>query len=239
MTARRRALVTGATSDLGAAVVARLRARGVAVIGLARGDTDLRVDLADDALADVLAALPLDDVDVLVHAAAAHPPARRVAATTVDDDRLAWSVGPGALSALARRVAPGMAARGWGRIVAVGSSAGALGGPGQLAYATGKAALVGVVRTLAAELGRAGVTANLVVPGLLATRRTASAVPADVQAHLVAMTAAGRLGDVDEVAAVIDLLCGDDAGYVTGAVIDVDGGLGLGAGLPGRGTRGR
>jgi NAD(P)-dependent dehydrogenase (short-subunit alcohol dehydrogenase family) len=234
----RTALVTGATSDLGRATCAALAASGVRVLGLARPGARL------DALSDA-EPVPVDleqpastwrlpeAVDVLVHAAAAHPAAARIERTTAHDDHAAWVIGPGALTALCRALTPGMRRRGWGRVVAVGSSAGHLGSPGQHAYAASKAALVGAVRSLAVELGREGVTVNLVVPGLLDTHRARTGVADDARAWLVRQTAVGRAGTPAEVAALITFLCGDAAAYITGATLHVDGGLGLGAGLAG------
>ncbi len=232
---RPRALVTGATSDVGQAITERLVAAGYEVVAVARPSvhlaalhrervTTVAVDLSDvEAVQDL--AERVGAVEVLVHAAAAHAPPSR----TLDPQaaQIAWAVGVASLAMLARCVVRD----GRGRVVAVGSAAGTLGSGGHLAYAASKAALVGAVRTLAVELGAAGATANLVVPGLLNTRRTRSATPADVCAQLNAASALQRSGTPDEVAALVLFLCGPDAGFITGAVLPIDGGLGLGGGL--------
>jgi NAD(P)-dependent dehydrogenase (short-subunit alcohol dehydrogenase family) len=195
-----------------------LRSEGLAVTGVAGDLTSGTVPLPDA-------------VDILVHAAADPPRfARSVDVTDAELDQ-AWQVTVPAAAALVRRVVPGMQARGWGRLLFVGSASATLGGPGQLAYTAAKAALVGMVRTLAVEHGRHGITANLVVPGLVDTERTRQAVPTAVRHRVVAATAAKRVGQPEEVAWVVAMLAEDGGGFVNGAVVPVDGGLGLGGGL--------
>jgi 3-oxoacyl-[acyl-carrier protein] reductase len=141
---------------------------------------------------------------------------RRVLATNLD----------GAFHA-ARRAAPGMVRRRWGRIVNMGSVVGSTGAAGQANYAATKAGLIGLTRSLARELGSRNITANLVAPGPIATPMI-DAVGEDRRAEMTAAVPLGRMGTPEEVGAVVAFLCSPAAAYVTGAVVPVDGGLGMG-----------
>jgi 3-oxoacyl-(acyl-carrier-protein) reductase len=129
--------------------------------------------------------------------------------------------------AVIQRALPGMVRQRHGRIVNVGSTAGLSGSAGQVNYAAAKAGLVGLTRSLARELATRNVTCNVVAPGPIATDMTA-ALGDERQAHLSQQVPMGRMGTPEEVAAVIAFLCSDAAAYVTGAVVPVDGGLGMG-----------
>jgi len=126
-----------------------------------------------------------------------------------------------------RRVVAGMVRERWGRIVNVSSVSGLAGSAGQANYAAAKAGLVGLTRSLARELGSRQITANVVAPGPIATEMLSS-TGADRTTELAALVPVGRIGRPDEVAAAIVYLCSDAAAYVTGAVLPVDGGLGMG-----------
>ena len=126
-----------------------------------------------------------------------------------------------------RRATPKMMRGRWGRIVNVSSVSGQAGAPGQANYAAAKAGLLGLTRAVARELGSRGITCNAVAPGPIVTAMT-DAMPADWRGVMEATVPLGRLGNPEEVAAVVAFLCSEPAGYVTGALVPVDGGLGMG-----------
>jgi len=126
-----------------------------------------------------------------------------------------------------KRAAKGMLKARRGRIVLMSSVVGLLGQAGQSNYAASKAGLVGFARSLARELGSRSITVNVVAPGPVATDMTA-ALGDDQLAAITDAVPLGRMAQPDEVAGVVQFLCGHDAAYITGAVIPVDGGLGMG-----------
>ena len=126
-----------------------------------------------------------------------------------------------------KRASKGMLKARFGRIILISSVVGLYGSAGQVNYSASKAALVGMARSLTRELGGRGITANVVAPGFIETDMTA-ALPDEQQAQYKASIPAGRFASPTEVARVVTWLSGDDAGYISGAVIPVDGGLGMG-----------
>ncbi|MFO7591727.1 MAG: 3-oxoacyl-[acyl-carrier-protein] reductase [Acidimicrobiia bacterium] len=126
-----------------------------------------------------------------------------------------------------RRATPKMMRARGGRIVNVSSVSGLMGAPGQANYASAKAGLVGLTRALARELAPRNITCNIVAPGPIVTAMTET-MPPEWRSAMEMTVPLGRLGTPEEVAAAVDFLCTDAAGYVTGAIIPVDGGLGMG-----------
>ena len=126
-----------------------------------------------------------------------------------------------------KRASKGMLRARWGRVILISSVVGLYGSAGQINYSSSKAGLVGFARSLTRELGARGITANVVAPGFIETDMTA-ALPDETQAEYKRSIPAGRFATPGEVAGVVTWLASDDSAYISGAVIPVDGGLGMG-----------
>jgi NAD(P)-dependent dehydrogenase (short-subunit alcohol dehydrogenase family) len=218
----RRALVTGAARGIGAAIAERLRADGLEVVTADRDPgCDLRFDVAADELPGV------GEIDVCVSNAAITDtiaPAHRMTPEQWERD---LSVNLSGAFRVVQACLVGMRERRYGRIVVISSSAATAGLPGQVAYAASKAGLLGMVKTVAAENVRRGITANAVLPGLIASERV-RAMPAELYAQLEStFLPSGRMGEVGEVAALVAYLASEESGYVTGQEIGIDGGAWL------------
>ncbi|WP_444826194.1 beta-ketoacyl-ACP reductase [Arthrobacter sp. H41] len=126
-----------------------------------------------------------------------------------------------------QRASKGMMRLRRGRVVLISSVTGLYGAPGQINYSASKAGLVGIARSLTRELGSRGITANVVAPGFIDTDMTAT-LPEDTRKNYLSTIPAGRFASPEEVAKVVTWIAGKDAAYISGAVIPVDGGLGMG-----------
>lgn len=115
----------------------------------------------------------------------------------------------------------------WGRLIFLGSVVGLAGGPGQINYASSKAGVIGLARSVTRELGSRSITANVVAPGFIETDMTAE-LPDDLRAKAKEFIPLQRLGKPEDVAAVVSFLASEDSAYVSGAIIPVDGGMGMG-----------
>jgi 3-oxoacyl-(acyl-carrier-protein) reductase len=128
---------------------------------------------------------------------------------------------------VAKRAAARMVRARWGRMIFISSVVGLTGSAGQVNYSASKAGLVGVARSIARELGSRGITANVVAPGFVSTDMTAE-LPEARRKEILASVPLGRYAEPGEIAGVVRFLASDDAAYITGAVLPVDGGLGMG-----------
>ena len=216
-----RAVVTGAARGIGAAIADALRGAGMEVVtvDLAEG-CDVQLDVARDPFPD------LGDVDVCVPNAAITTTVAAAHRMTAEQWQRDIDVNlTGAFRTIQAFLA-GMRERGYGRIVAISSGAAESGLPGQVAYSASKAGLIGMVKTIAAENVARGITANAVLPGFVETENV-RAMPADVLERVTSALPAGRMAAPSEVAALVVYLASEDAGYVTGQTIGIDGGLRL------------
>jgi NAD(P)-dependent dehydrogenase (short-subunit alcohol dehydrogenase family) len=218
-----RALVTGAARGIGAAIAARLAREGLEVTTLDRADgADLQLDVASDPLD----AKDFDAFDVVVANAGITDtiaPAHRM---TDEQWRRDVDVNLTGAYRVIRAALAGMRDRGYGRICAISSGAATAGLGGQVAYAASKAGLIGMVKTLAVEGLRHGITANAVLTGTIATEKV-RAMPPDVLSRVESALPMGRMGEPDEVAALVAYLCSEGAAYVTGQQVAIAGGFDL------------
>lgn len=237
---RRIALVTGASRGIGKAVAARLAADGAFVVGTATSKEGADAIAADLGASGDGVCLRLDD-EASVTAAVARigeqhgPPLVLVNNAGVTRDGLLmrmsaadWGqvleVNLTGLYRVTRPLLRAMTRARWGRIVNISSVVARMGNAGQTNYAAAKAGLEGFTRTLAQEVGSRDITVNAVAPGFVDTDMTAD-LPDYQKQGLVARTALGRMGTVEDVAAAVAFLAGDGAGYITGEVLHVNGGL--------------
>jgi 3-oxoacyl-[acyl-carrier protein] reductase len=228
-------LVTGGSKGIGYGIAVRLAKAGHRVAATyRRGDVPADVlgvqcDVTDPAQVEAAFAQvesSLGAVEVLVANAGITRDTLLMRMSDEDWDRVIATNLSGAFR-VARRAARPMVRGKFGRIVFVSSAVGMMGSAGQVNYAASKSGLVGMARSLARELGSRGITANVVAPGFIETDMTAE-LGEDLIKKYAEQIPLGRFGSVDDVAGTIEFLASDAASYITGAVIPVDGGLGMG-----------
>lgn len=235
MTTPRTVLVTGGNRGIGYAIAEEFLAQGHRVAVTARsgegpkGALTVRADVTDAASVDAAFAEveeKLGPVEVVVANAGITRDTLLLRMTEEDFDTVVETNLGGAFRVV-KRASKGMLKARFGRIVLISSVVGLYGSAGQVNYAASKAGLVGMARSITRELGARGITANVVAPGFIETDMTA-ALPEAQQAEYKRNIPAGRFASPTEVARVVTWIAGDDAAYISGAVIPVDGGLGMG-----------
>ncbi|MGX5695082.1 beta-ketoacyl-ACP reductase [Agromyces soli] len=235
MTTSRTVLVTGGNRGIGYAIAEEFLAQGHRVAVTARsgegpaGALTVRADVTDTesvdrAFSEIEAAL--GPVEVVVANAGITRDTLLMRMSDEDFEQVIDTNLTGAFRVV-KRASKGMLKARFGRVVLISSVVGLFGGAGQVNYSASKAGLVGMARSLTRELGARGITANVVAPGFIETDMT-DALPEAQQAEYKKSIPAGRFAAPAEVAKVVAWLAGDDAAYISGAVIPVDGGLGMG-----------
>ncbi len=237
------ALVTGASQGIGEAIAKQLAAQGATVVCAARtlrklqGVADaitaeggkaevLEVDLSDGASVRAAVATTLERhgaLHILVNNAGITRDKLLIQMKEEDWDAVIDTNLKGAWTAIQAATKPMMKQR-WGRIINIASVVGQMGNPGQANYVAAKAGLIGLTKSVARELASRNVTANAVTPGYVETAMTAG-LPENVKAEFTKQIPLGRMGVAADIAAAVVFLASEEAGYVTGQVLSVNGGL--------------
>jgi 3-oxoacyl-[acyl-carrier protein] reductase len=231
------ALVTGASKGIGRAIAQELAAAGASVVVGYRGGREeaealaaelggraIQADVSDPGDAKRLVE-EAGELDVLVNNAGVTRDGL-IARMPDEDWRTVIETNLSSVFYTCRAVARPMMKRRAGSIVNVSSIVGLHGNPGQTNYSASKAGIIGFTKALARELGSRGVRANVVAPGYVKTQLT-DVLPEELQGLMLANTPLGRLGDPEDVAGAVRFLCSDEASFITGDVLLVDGGLGM------------
>jgi len=231
------ALVTGGSKGIGRAIAVELGAAGASVVvGYRTGKDEaeavaaqiggraLQADVSDAASAAALVA-SAGDLDILVNNAGLTRDGL-IARMSDEDWDTVIQTNLASVFYTCRAAARPMMKRRGGSIVNVSSIVGVHGNPGQTNYAASKAGIIGFTKSLARELGSRGVRANVVAPGYVRTQLT-DVLPEEATSAMLTATPLGRLGEPEDVAGAVRFLCSDSAAFVTGAVLLVDGGLGM------------
>ncbi|MDD9923540.1 MAG: 3-oxoacyl-[acyl-carrier-protein] reductase [Boseongicola sp.] len=236
------ALITGASGGIGAAIARALHAQG-AIVGLSGTRVEpletLAADLGERAYvlpcnlsdADAVAGLPkqaieaMGSVDILVNNAGI---TRDNLFMRMSDEEWAivLQVNLTAAMVLCKGVMRGMMKSRWGRIINISSIVGATGNPRQANYAASKAGLVGMSKSLAYEVASRGITVNAIAPGFITTAMT-DKLTDDQKDGILAQVPAGRMGTADEISAAVVYLASEEAGYVTGTTLHINGGMAM------------
>ena len=231
----RTVLITGGNRGIGHAIATRFVADGHRVAVTARsgegpaGALTVRADVTDGdsldaAISEVEAAL--GPIEVVVANAGITKDTLLMRMKDEEFEEVIQTNLVGVFKVVKRCVTSMIKAK-HGRIILISSVVGLYGSPGQVNYASSKSALIGFARSVTRELGSRGITANVVAPGFIKTDMTTSLPEAQQEAYLASIPA-GRFAEPEEVAAAVSWLASDEAAYVSGAVLPVDGGLGMG-----------
>ncbi|WP_436496658.1 3-oxoacyl-[acyl-carrier-protein] reductase [Actinokineospora sp. HUAS TT18] len=231
----RSVLVTGGNRGIGLAIAQAFLAQGdkVAIThrgsGAPEGMLGVQADVTDTAAIDA----------AFAEVEAAHGPVEILIANAgitddtllmrMDEEKFTRVIDANLTGAyrVTKRATRGMLKARFGRIIYISSVVGLLGAPGQVNYAASKAGLIGMARSIARELGSRNITANVVAPGFIQTDMT-DALTEERKQQILGSVPAARYGQVEEVAAAVTFLASDAAGYINGAVLPVDGGVGMG-----------
>ncbi|MEE2776454.1 MAG: 3-oxoacyl-[acyl-carrier-protein] reductase [Acidobacteriota bacterium] len=239
----RTALVTGASRGIGEGIARRLAEAGARVVAAARTTASLDSLVAElhdagheasaltldvsrpESIAEALKTLPDDllPVQILVNNAGITAD-NLLGRMDLDQWRSVLETNLTGSYALTRALMRGMLRSRWGRVINISSVVALMGNAGQVNYAASKAGLIGFSKSLAREIGSRNITVNVVAPGYVETAMTA-AMTEEHKTRLVAEIVLGRLGTCDDIAAAVHFLASEDAGYVTGQVLNVSGGL--------------
>ena len=236
------ALVTGASRGIGRAIAARLAKQGALVLAAARGDhasatvqeihtaggraEALALDVTDPAAVEAVVATAIERhgrIDILVNNAGITRDQLMLRLKRDDWDAV-LSTNLTSAYMLTQAVLKPMIRQRSGRIVCISSVVGQSGNPGQANYAASKAGLIGFAKSVALEVASRNITVNVVAPGMIATDMT-GALPDKTREALVARIPLGRLGEPDDIAAAVCFLVSDEAAYITGQVLAVNGGM--------------
>jgi 3-oxoacyl-[acyl-carrier protein] reductase len=231
------ALVTGASRGIGRAIALELAAAGASLVLGYRTERDdaervvgeaggraVQADIADPDQARALVE-EAGDLDILVNNAGVTRDGL-LPRMRDDDWRLVLETNLSGMFYTCRAAARGMMRRRAGAIVNLSSIVGLRGNPGQTNYAAAKAGIIGFTKSLARELGGRGVRANVIAPGYIKTALT-DVLPEEAREAMLTATPLGRLGDPEDVARAVRFLCSDEASFITGEVLLVDGGLAM------------
>ncbi|MCB1647090.1 MAG: 3-oxoacyl-ACP reductase FabG [Pseudomonadales bacterium] len=236
------ALVTGASRGIGKAIAERLAADGAWVIGTATseaGADGITANLAGQGKGYVLNVGDEASVAAFFEAIKAHDaPLILVNNAGITRDNIAlrmkdaeWdeviNTNLSSVFRITKACLRGMTKARWGRVINVSSVVGSMGNPGQSNYAAAKAGMEGYSRALASELGSRGITVNCVAPGFIATDMT-DELPEEQKNQLLSRVPAGRLGESSEIAALVAFLAGEEAAYITGETVHINGGMFMG-----------
>jgi 3-oxoacyl-[acyl-carrier protein] reductase len=237
------ALVTGASQGIGEAIAKRLAAQGATVVCAARTLRNLQVvanaiteaggrsdvvvaDLSDTASVKAAVATTVERhgaVHILVNNAGITRDKLLIQMKEEDWDAVLDTNLKGAWAAIQAATKPMMKQR-WGRIINIASVVGQMGNPGQANYVAAKAGLIGLTKSVARELASRNVTANAVTPGYIETAMTAG-LSEDVKAEFTKQIPLGRMGTGEDIAAAVAFLASEEAGYITGQTLSVNGGM--------------